>query len=95
MLVLCLALPFGLYAAGASDADPAADTPVDINIADAMTLAEVIKGIGPKRAQAVVEYRQVHGPFRSVDELALVKGIGQKTVDGNRAYLMVAPPATD
>jgi competence protein ComEA len=68
--------------------------PVNLNAADAGTLARELKGIGDAKAAAIVEYRQKHGPFRSVDELALVKGIGQKFIDKNRAELRLgAGPA--
>ena len=64
---------------------PAQSAPVNINTADAALIAEGPKGIGLKRAQAIVEYRQKHGPFRNADELALVKGIGTKVIQKNRA----------
>ena len=67
--------------------------PVDINTADAGTLASAIDGVGERKAQAIVQYRQENGPFTSIDELARVKGIGIKTVDNNRDSLSVAPPA--
>jgi len=63
--------------------------PVNINEADAETLAESISGAGPKRAQAIVTHREEHGPFRSVDELLEVRGIGEKTLEDNRANLTV------
>jgi competence protein ComEA len=63
--------------------------PVNINTADVATLARELKGIGETRARAIVEHRNQHGPFRSVDELALVKGIGQKVIDRNRDVLRV------
>jgi competence protein ComEA len=59
--------------------------PVNINSADAATLARELKGIGLKRAQAIVDYRSKNGPFKSADELALVKGIGRGAIEGNRA----------
>lgn len=62
---------------------------VNINTADAATLAREMKGIGESKARAIVEHRQKNGAFRSVDELALVKGIGAKTLDNNRARLTV------
>ena len=72
--------------------------PVNINAADAPTLAHELRGIGPVKAQAIVEYRLKHGVFRTVDELAQVKGISQKLIDRNRADLRVgqgaAAPAT-
>ncbi len=58
-------------------------SPIDINTANAQTLA-ALDGIGPQKAQAIVEYRQKHGPFKSVDELLKVKGIGEKTLAANR-----------
>jgi competence protein ComEA len=67
--------------------------PVDINTADAATLAETIDGVGERKAMAIIEYRQTHGPFLSVDELAGVKGIGERTVERNREKLTVAKPA--
>jgi competence protein ComEA len=54
--------------------------PVDLNSADVATLQK-LKGIGPVKARAIVAYRQQHGPFKSVDELKKVKGIGQKTLE--------------
>ena len=62
---------------------------VNINTASADELAAAIKGVGPKIAQAIVRYRAQHGPFRSVDDLMQVKGIGPATIDKNRAILSV------
>jgi competence protein ComEA len=66
---------------------------VDINTADAGTLASAIDGVGERKAQAIVVHRQKNGPFASVDELANVKGIGMKTVDSNRDTLTVGTQA--
>ena len=63
--------------------------PVDINTADAAALSQNLTGIGARTAQAIVAYRKANGPFRSVDELQLVKGIGPATVARNRANLRV------
>lgn len=60
---------------------------VDINTADAAALDAAMQGVGPKSAAAIVAYRAKHGPFKSVDDLANVKGIGPKTVEKNRAKL--------
>ena len=65
---------------------------VDINTADASALASAIDGVGEKKAATIVAYRDAHGPFNSVDELAAVKGIGTATVDRNRQNLIVATP---
>ena len=65
--------------------------PVDVNSADAETISEELKGVGLTKAQAIVEYREKHGPFRNADELALVKGIGERTVEMNRSEIKVGP----
>ncbi len=64
--------------------------PVNINTADAETIAAELNGVGPAKARAIVEYRKKHGPFRTADDLSLVKGIGERTVDINRADIRVS-----
>ena len=66
--------------------------PVDINRADAGTLATAIIGIGDKKAAMIVQDRDANGPFASVDELARVKGIGAATIEKNRSNLTVGVP---
>ncbi|HET9484894.1 MAG TPA: ComEA family DNA-binding protein [Xanthomonadales bacterium] len=85
-ILLSLALSFSAFAA---------DT-VNLNTADAATIAAKLNGIGMAKAEAIVAYREAHGPFRSVDQLAEVKGVGLKTVEKNRALLSVgaAPKAS-
>lgn len=61
--------------------------PVDINTADAKTLAAKLNGVGPKSAEAIVAYRTKHGPFKRVEDLHKVKGIGKKTIEKNRANM--------
>lgn len=73
LLSLCLA--FGLSFAS-----------VDINTADAGSLSS-LKGVGEKKAQAIVTYRGTHGCFKNVDALAEVKGIGAKTISANKDNL--------
>ena len=65
---------------------------VNINNADAETIAAELNGVGLSKAKAIVEYRTKHGPFRSVDDLSLVKGIGERTVDKNRSDIQVSAP---
>lgn len=72
----------------------AAQTLVNLNTADAATLARDLEGIGESKARAIVEHRTRNGAFRSVDELALVKGIGPKTLELNRSRLRVGPAAS-
>jgi len=62
---------------------------VNINEANAESLALAIKGVGQKRAEAIIEYREQFGPFRSVDELTQVQGIGDKLLEGSRHNLRV------
>jgi competence protein ComEA len=66
--------------------------PVDLNTADAKTIADVMVGVGLSKAEAIVEYRKAHGPFHYVDDLALVKGIGAATITKNRDKLTVVMP---
>jgi competence protein ComEA len=73
-------------------ATPAA-TPVNINTADSEALVEGLNGIGPQKALAIVRYRQQHGPFKRAEDLALVEGVGEKTVEQNRSNIAVTVPA--
>jgi len=66
-----------------------AGEPVDLNSANAKALATAIDGVGMKRAEAIVNYRNQHGPFESVDDLAKVRGISTKTINKNRENLSV------
>ena len=50
-----------------------------------------LPGIGPAKAQAIVDYRKLNGPFKTVDDLKNVKGIGAKRLDKLRAELTVGP----
>ena len=65
--------------------------PVDVNTADAEAISKALKGVGMSKAEAIVEYRQKHGPFKNADELSLVKGIGERTVEINRADIRTGP----
>ncbi len=78
-LIGALSLSAGVFAA----------SPVDINTADAQALAEAIKGVGLKRAEAIVSYRDKNGPFATVMDLSNVQGIGEKTVQSSRDNLTV------
>jgi len=65
--------------------------PVNVNTADAETISESLQGVGLSKARAIVENRRKHGPCRSPDDLSLVKGIGERTVELNRENILVAP----
>lgn len=64
------------------------DFVVNINTAHPSELVS-LKGVGVKTAQAIVDYRELMGEFKTVDDLTKVKGVGQKTVDNNRHRLTV------
>jgi competence protein ComEA len=101
-LSLMLALGAGLLAGGpsvhAQEQKPAAMPAVapavkpdvarvNINTADAQTLAATLKGVGETRAMEIVRYREAYGPFASAEELTEVKGIGKSTLDMNREVI--------
>ena len=65
---------------------------VNLNTASAEELA-LIPGVGPARVRNILAYRKAH-PFRTVDELARIKGIGRKTVRKWRMHLAVGGPST-
>lgn len=62
---------------------------IDLNGADAPTLQRELAGVGEAKANAIVAYRDINGPFASVDELLEVKGIGKAILDRNREKLEV------
>ena len=88
-----LTLPVGYAAAEQSNGPTVpvqqASQPVNINTADAATLAGSLRGVGMKKAEAIVAYRSEHGPFKSVDELINVKGIGEKMLEQLRALVSI------
>ena len=67
-----------------------AGDPLDINTASAEEIAQVMNGVGPRKAEAIVAHRSTYGPFSSIDELKEVRGIGQSTVERNRERLAVS-----
>ena len=62
---------------------------VNINTADAAAIDAVLVNVGPSKAQAIVDYRKANGVFKSAEELAMVKGIGLKTVEKNRERIVL------
>jgi competence protein ComEA len=61
--------------------------PVNLNSADAATLARELDGIGPAKAQAIIDFRQKNGPFRSPEDLLKVDGIGERVLEQNRGNI--------
>lgn len=68
---------------------PSQTARVDLNKADAPTLQRELAGIGEAKAKEIVAYREMNGPFASVDELLEVKGVGKALLDRNREKLQV------
>lgn len=66
--------------------------PVNINTADASTIAKELNGVGLEKAAAIVEYRSKHGPFKRAEDITLVKGIGARTFEANRKDIRVSEP---
>lgn len=62
---------------------------VNINTADAETLASMLKGVGPVKAQAIVDYREKHGSFMSINALYNVKGVGEMIVEENKENMTI------
>ena len=65
------------------------DWPVPLNSATLEEL-DTLPGIGPVTAQAILDYREANGPFSSLDELTNVYGIGEKTLEKIRPYLVLS-----
>jgi competence protein ComEA len=84
-LALVLAVPGLLLAA----------TPVNINQADAATIAKSLDGIGQSKAEAIVAWREAHGPFKKADDLNHVKGIGKATIERNRSAIQLGDDTDD
>ncbi len=82
-----------LLLAGATFAAAAAEM-ININTADASAIATGLTGIGPAKAEAIVAWREANGGFKSVDQLAQVKGVGLRTVEKNRDRISLGASAT-
>ncbi|MEH6551007.1 MAG: ComEA family DNA-binding protein [Pseudomonadales bacterium] len=84
--VTSLAILPQAYAAE-TKAGAAVSAKVNINSADAALLSDALKGVGQSKAQAIVADRKSNGPFKSVDDLTRVRGIGMSIVDKNRSLI--------
>lgn len=63
--------------------------PVNINTADAQALSKNIKGVGLKKAQSIVAFREANGEFKKIEDLMKVKGIGKKLLEKNKGSIIV------
>lgn len=75
------------YCSSLFAAEPASS--VNINTADASELSAALIGVGQSKAQAIITYRESYGPFKSVDELVAVKGIGESLLNKNREHIIL------
>ena len=62
---------------------------ININTADKETLMTVITGVGEKKAEAIIAYRKENGPFKSINDLSMIKGIDTGIIEKNREKLTV------
>ncbi len=92
-----LMLPAVMASAGSQKSGPTPQTRlvgvVNINTADNEAL-ELLPGIGPTRARAIIEYRKERGPFRSVNKLVDVSGIGERALERIRPHCVLKGKTT-
>lgn len=94
ILLLSFVTFFPLWQTSAIAADSQKSTvetvsTININTASAKELSEALSGVGIKRAESIVQYRQNHGNFSSVEQLMAVKGIGEKVLEKNKLLIVV------
>ena len=89
--LLCLSQPALSQTASESDAaHTASERPaVDINTADASSLAEVLDGVGLSRARSIIEWREANGPFEDPYDLVQVRGISERIVSLNESRILI------
>jgi len=86
-MVLGWSLPVAALDAGDLAVELLDVAPININTADADILAASLKGVGLKKAQAIVAWRTEHGQFKSVEELLEVKGVGSAILAKNKSAI--------
>jgi competence protein ComEA len=79
VLLTALAFALALTPAAAAATAPSGER-INVNTASAEELT-ALPGIGPSYAQRIIEYREKNGPFRKVEDLLNVRGIGEKTLE--------------
>jgi len=90
--VLTIMLMLGVIPSTRAQTRPTLEGVVNINTASPDEL-RLLSGVGPARIRNILAYRQKH-PFRTVEELARIKGIGRRTVRQLRLHLAVSGPTT-
>lgn len=92
LIALCFALLLpctSVYATESTDQLEGIEVSVNINTASAEELATLLNGVGEKKAQAIIEYREQHGEFQSTEQLVEVKGIGPALLERNRSRIQL------
>jgi competence protein ComEA len=92
-VLLCLSLLLCLSATISANKKKPPVKPVNINTATSEELQQV-PGIGPATAQKILQMRKSYGPFKSVDDLLAIRGLGEKRLDKMRKYLTVGKPSS-
>jgi competence ComEA-like helix-hairpin-helix protein len=87
-LVICLSFGTGAFAKKKPPAQP-----VNINAATSEEL-QLVPGIGPSTAEKILQMRKSYGPFKSVDDLLAIRGLGPKRLEKMRKYLVAGKPSS-
>ncbi|MBT5331460.1 MAG: ComEA family DNA-binding protein [Porticoccaceae bacterium] len=82
-LVILFTLATGLFNSSFAQTDGAMMT-INVNVATAEQIADILDGVGMTRAQAIVQHRENYGKFERVEELLMVRGIGDSILNANR-----------
>ncbi len=77
----------GAYAEDTASKSAQSASTININSASADEIAEALNGVGLTKAEAIVSYRKDNGPFKTLADLENVKGIGEKTLEKNKAII--------
>ena len=89
-LALCLVIAFAVALVPAGWAQDAEHHPTKININTAsVDQLTALKGVGPKYAERIVEYRETHGVFKAAEDMAQIPGIGSKTLEANKDRIVI------
>jgi competence protein ComEA len=91
MLSLALSIPVNATTVVISS-EKAEMAMVDINSATAKEISAAMRGVGPKKAEAIVAFREANGDFYTLEEVSQVKGIGVKTLEKNKDRVKVEVP---
>ncbi len=86
LLTLTFAVPFAMAQSDVRKEEKYAGIEITVNVnqASAQELADLLSGVGIKKAEAIIEYRKQNGDFKNADDLVNVKGIGSTTLEKNR-----------